>query len=316
MKTLVLFLACLVPCALVALVVLRPVPSSPAHVITAAAASGPVNAVLGDRSFVAAFGRAPTAGDDEQLRIRTHLAYVERRLRAADVSGLAPEARAERARLLDVLAVYRERGAFPRAFPATGTRRPCFIDAEGRICAVGRLIEASEGRAAAEAIAEAHRYAYVAEMPVALLAGWAARSGFTLRELAMIQPAYEGGGCYGCSDEPILSPGVEQGALATGFMLAGMNTVLLGQDRPYRWLGVAGAVVGGGLFALGLKQRGHYPVGDLAIGGAALGVGVLQAVRPAPPRGDAEDGLRVVVGGVPDRVRGGVLPGGTVHWRF
>ena len=52
-----------------------------------------VNAVLGDVSFVEKLGRPPDASTDADLRIRTHLEYVERRLREKDCSGMTKELR-------------------------------------------------------------------------------------------------------------------------------------------------------------------------------------------------------------------------------
>lgn len=95
-----------------------------------------VNAVLGDQSYVARFGRAPDATSDETTRLQVHLEYVETRLRAADASRLDAARRAARARNLELLRVYHRRGVFPRN-PTVPGRRPHFIDRDGRICAVG-----------------------------------------------------------------------------------------------------------------------------------------------------------------------------------
>ena len=163
---------------------------------TAAADVSPINAVAGDQSWVERHGRPPTEADDarELDRIQTHLAWVERVLRARDVSGLDPERRARRARLLDALTIYRAAGAFPHNERFAG-RRPRFIDDEGRICAVGYLIEVDAtfpegGRALAEAIDARFEYDYLLDMDDPRLASWVASSGFTARELAMIQPSY------------------------------------------------------------------------------------------------------------------------------
>lgn len=50
-----------------------------------------INPLLGDASFVHTFGHAPSANADEDVRIATHLAYIEQLLRDADwvaASGL------------------------------------------------------------------------------------------------------------------------------------------------------------------------------------------------------------------------------------
>src|SRR5690606_33040310 len=69
-------------------------------------------------------------------------------------------------------------------------RTPVFIDRDGRHCAVGHLVRASAGAEAALAIDDRHHLDLVADMDPALLAPWASDHGFTLRELAMIQPTY------------------------------------------------------------------------------------------------------------------------------
>ncbi|HYE96665.1 MAG TPA: hypothetical protein VD962_10685 [Rubricoccaceae bacterium] len=251
-----------------------------------APADAPINAVLGDASFVATFGRAPSAADGEELRIRTHLAHVEWLLRARDVSGLSPEVRAERTRLLDALAAYREAGAFPRNTTQPG-RTPVFIDEAGQICAVGYLIEQSDGRDAAERIAAAHRYDRIAEMPEALLRSWAGTHGFTLTELAMIQPEYQG--CYegheaSCDDERVqfaVEAGTMVGAFGTG-MLALVQTA-----RGHRSPLAAGLAIGAGATAVGVGLTGDTRTTTALIvtGGAAVVSGVWNLLIPRPEQG-------------------------------
>jgi len=157
-----------------------------------AEAADPVNTMVGDAGFVAAYGRAPSSEDAEVVRIQAHLRYVIGELRAAETS-LSGAPLAERERLLGVLEEYAAAGRFPHNHVVAG-RRPVFIDEHGNVCAVGALVENTSGRAAAEAIAAAHRYDYLLEMDEPALAKWAAEHGFTLHELAMIQPAYDGWG--------------------------------------------------------------------------------------------------------------------------
>ena len=88
-------------------------------------------------------------------------------------------------------------------------------------------------------------------MPESLLLDWARRSGFTLGELAMIQPAYGG---IPDPDGPMLSTAVESGVLAVASLLAGANTALIASERGPRWTGAAGAVLGGSVLALALNN--------------------------------------------------------------
>jgi len=144
---------------------------------------------LGDDSFVARFGRLPDERDSEAVRMHSHLAYVRGWL--ASRPATAPALAARRAALLGYLDDYIAGGATPvnRARP---WRSPVFIDGDGTICAVGYLIERSAGRALAERVAAAHRYDVLEDMRLPELTAWVAGSGFTLDELASIQPGYQG----------------------------------------------------------------------------------------------------------------------------
>lgn len=161
------------------LVVLAILVAVPAH-------ADPINAVLGDASWSGDPELAP-----EVPRIRAHLRLVHRLLATRDVSALSPTQRAHRAAALAHLVAYTERGEFPRrtgdAFPG---RRPRFIDDRGVHCAVGQLIADSGDEPLAREIADRFEYAYVPAITVPALAVWAESHGFTVHELAMIQPQY------------------------------------------------------------------------------------------------------------------------------
>jgi hypothetical protein len=70
--------------------------------------------------------------------------------------------------------------------------RPRFIDDRGVHCAVGHLIAASGATELARAINTDYEYAYVREMTSPTLLAWASARGFSIEELASIQPAYAG----------------------------------------------------------------------------------------------------------------------------
>lgn len=148
-----------------------------------------INPVIGNESFRVRFGREPNVCDDEDLRIRTHLAYVEALLRSRDVRHLPEGLQTARLRNLNLLREYHLRGEFPRNYDRVD-RRPCFIDRDGRICAVGYLVEQTAGRDMAEDIRGLYKYAYISEMEGATIEQWIARSGFTPEEVATIQPTY------------------------------------------------------------------------------------------------------------------------------
>ena len=155
--------------------------------IRANAATQPVNAILGDASFLYTFGCYPDEQTDETLRLATHLAYVEKLLRDRDVSSWPDELKQRRTEILDLLHDYWTAGRFPRNYDFVNTRRPCFIDKDGTICAVGYLVEQTTGRPTAEAINAAHKYDHVLEMNDPAVDAWVAESGLTAIECAMMQ---------------------------------------------------------------------------------------------------------------------------------
>lgn len=152
--------------------------------------SSTVNQIIGDISFLEAFGVYPDDQTDESLRIQTHLKYVQGLLRNKEVSHLSPDLRDKRKQALDHLNDYWQAGIFPTNNAYPGERKPCFIDDAGRICAVGYLVEQTAGRKLAEEINQQAQYALLEEMEIPELDRWVAQSGFEKEELAMIQPAY------------------------------------------------------------------------------------------------------------------------------
>ena len=96
---------------------------------------------------------------------------------------------AERGQHLDKLHYYLLQKQFPRNTYHPG-RRPYFIDIYNTPCAVGYLIIQSGNEALARTIARDDNYAYIRELKQPALAQWQKRSGFTINELALIQPSY------------------------------------------------------------------------------------------------------------------------------
>ncbi len=149
-----------------------------------------INAILHDESYIVACGRLPENGGNEQERIQIHLNYVEQLLRNANAMSLDKNQQANRSYILDLLHQYWVAGIFPTNRDYPGERKPCFIDADGNICAVGYLIEKTKGRELAEAINAKYQYEFLLDMNEPVLAAWASEFGLTLEECAMIQPTY------------------------------------------------------------------------------------------------------------------------------
>lgn len=133
----------------------------------------PINAVVGDASWLATHETSPAVDVSEFERISTHLEWVETKLRQTSVEHLQPTRRERRAWLLDELAAYRAAGIFPRRTDDVAGRRPVFIDHEGRLCAVGHLLAKSTTRQQATAIDAAHHFSFVLSMNDPRVGAWA-----------------------------------------------------------------------------------------------------------------------------------------------
>ncbi|MCI5056186.1 MAG: hypothetical protein MRY83_08760 [Flavobacteriales bacterium] len=144
----------------------------------------PINYWIGDESWYQKFGRAPNHNDGETDRILTHLQYVLEVLQSKDIQD------SQRIENLNHLEDYIKQAKFPKNTQYPYSRRPCFIDDEGTICAVGYLIQETAGRGLAESINSKYQYEFLTNMNDSALLEWQKCSGLSLVELAMIQPAY------------------------------------------------------------------------------------------------------------------------------
>ncbi len=218
----------------------------------------PVNAVIGDESFLETFGRRPDLQTSETLRIETHLAYVEQKLRSRNVAHLPMHLQKKRQQLLKLLQQYRNTGRFPKNHGYPEERRPCFMDREGAICAVGYLIEQTAGREVAERINTRHQYDYIQDMDMPEVKEWIRQSGLTEEECAMIQPSYFS---YG-PDEYVsrnhistaygISSGIA-GGLSVGISVLNIHQLQTGSND--KWIPAIGILSGAGEVLLGLTNR-------------------------------------------------------------
>lgn len=151
-----------------------------------------VNAVIGDVSFIETFGTAPNHSTNEVLRIQTHLMLVEQTLHNKTVAGLTKKQKQNRERVLHLLHEYWLNGVFPSNYDYPEERKPCFIDRDGKICAVGYLIEKTAGIDVAKKINALHQYDYIKDMQEEIVVAWAEENGLSLEECALIQPTYGG----------------------------------------------------------------------------------------------------------------------------
>jgi hypothetical protein len=121
--------------------------------------------------------------------IQLHLLHVIEVLDARNTSTLSASQQANRKHLLSVLAAYGKAGKFPINEHAP-YQTPVFIDHYNTHCAVGYLMEQSGAEPLAQEISRKQNLAYVREIQVKGVAEWANLNGFTVDELAWIQPGY------------------------------------------------------------------------------------------------------------------------------
>src|SRR5688572_9272844 len=86
-----------------------------------------VNPVLGDISFISKYNKLPEFNTDENLRIRTHLEYVEKMLSDRNVEHLSPQLQYRRKQMLGLLNEYTSIGQFPVNYDYPGQRKPTFV---------------------------------------------------------------------------------------------------------------------------------------------------------------------------------------------
>lgn len=123
--------------------------------------------------------------------IQMHLALVETELRNKDVSSLTKEQLQNRLKCLDILHCYSLNGVFPKNLYHS-ERTPYFIDKFGTACAVGQLIISTGYSDLAKKIMVENNNGYITELDGKYpeIKKWANTFGFTIDELAWIQPCY------------------------------------------------------------------------------------------------------------------------------
>jgi len=183
----------------------------------------------------------------ENWRLRQHFKRVESILRKRDTSYLSPALQQAREQYLDRLHAYAERGIFPRNYERL-PYSPCFIDRDGRECAVAHLVMVAGHTELANDIAVAANYAYVPQMLFPELDNWAAESGFTKEELTLIQPGY-----WMEFDSQLLTLAIQVWAVGLGTFL--INAIQFARKKtgivmPLNGLLVAAVLILAGLFCL------------------------------------------------------------------
>ncbi len=125
----------------------------------------------------------------DRAAIARHLKMVQGFLLSHQPAGLNAEQQKRRARLLCTLTPYYQNDWYP-VNDVLPVRRPIFIDRYDHFCAVGFLMKQSGHEDLARCIAAKMNYAYLREMNWQEIGEWAQWAGFTIDELAWIQPGY------------------------------------------------------------------------------------------------------------------------------
>lgn len=121
--------------------------------------------------------------------IAQHLMLVEQTLRARNTKHLSAQQIKNRLQLLDKLNGYWQAEIFP-VNDYLPYKNPVFIDRKGTHCAVGYLMQQSGYGVLAESIDTKQKFAYIHDIKISRVKEWAQEHGFTIDELAWIQPGY------------------------------------------------------------------------------------------------------------------------------
>jgi len=129
--------------------------------------------------------------EDENERIQFHLTQVLNTLHQADLKHLTTTQKTNRITTLETLEDYKERAVFPinNFLPI---RNPIFKDQYQTACAVAHLMEATGAQKIVNTIQRNSNYDYIGKLAKEYpqVNNWADEHGFTLDELALIQPGY------------------------------------------------------------------------------------------------------------------------------
>jgi hypothetical protein len=256
---------------------------------------------------------APTAG--EVGRIRAHFDSVLTELAASDVGALTSAQRANRAKLLQTLHAYRNRGEFPHNYDFPHQPTPYFVDRKtGTLCAVAHLLASTGRRDIVDRVARADNNVWVAQLASdTAFTRWLSSHGLTLNEAARIQvpyvaaetPAQRARNMAFLTAAPVALGGsvaaslwnltgnadghlnfVNVLGLTSGAMAIGMGGMLIGKSDVPRGIGVAGAALGGASMALAVRAIHRRSVSaDVTRDAEVRRAGVETSLAPILPSG-------------------------------
>jgi hypothetical protein len=129
-------------------------------------------------------------GNTHTQLIKAHLLTVIKELKQRPTSFTTKQNK-ERHNLLNILQAYAMEQKFPKNEMVAGIQ-PVFIDNYGTHCAVGYMMQQSGYQALATRINKEHQLSYIKNITTPGISAWATEHGFTIDELAWIQPGYIG----------------------------------------------------------------------------------------------------------------------------
>ena len=214
--------------------------------------------------------------------IAIHLMLVEKTLRNRNVSHLSSSQKQNRLKLLNELNGYWKAETFPTNDYLL-CKNPVFIDRKGTHCAVGYLMMQSGHDDLAKRIDANEKFAYVRQIKTEGVKAWADENGFTVDELAWIQPGYPPlttvvdmeGGLNGPVNT-IAVDGVSQTVYAAGsFSTTGEGVVCnniaayISGIAGYDWIAV-GSGVNGTVHAMVISNNKIYVGGEFTMAGSTV----------------------------------------------
>lgn len=126
---------------------------------------------------------------NDTKRIRFHLEAVIEHLSKLEPNTPNSTVQEKRNLLLAALKDYAAKEVFPQNI-YHNKRQPYFIDHKGTHCAVGYLMKISGAEDLVVQISKEHNYDYLSNIKTEGVLDWADEHGFSLNELALIQPGY------------------------------------------------------------------------------------------------------------------------------
>ncbi len=214
--------------------------------------------------------------------IALHLSLVEKTLASRDVSKLSETQKNNRAKLLASLNQYWKQKVFP-VNDYLPYKNPVFIDRKGTHCAVGYLMQASGSETLAQEIDMQQKFAYVKDIKVNGVSEWANRNGFTLEELAWIQPGYPttvksfdmkgglDGTVYAIVQDPSSQTIYAAGKFSKSKLGVSCNNLAawISGFAGFDWVSVNGGV-NGTVYALLKKNNKLYVGGEFSLAGSVV----------------------------------------------